>query len=72
MVEIQSDLIRIGDAAKKLGVHSDTLRYHARKGLFTPYRNGAGVRFITHDDFLKLIDYYSPKMRGAEVLCGRI
>lgn len=57
--------MRIGDAARQLGVHPDTLRNMERRGLFTPARDWSGQRRYSAEDLDKLRAQLFPK-RGAE------
>lgn len=54
-------LIKIGEAARFLGCHPDSILYYEKKGTIHPFRNHAGVRFITKEDFEKLKTMFTPR-----------
>ena len=55
------DLIRIGEASRLLGCHPDSIVYHEKRGNIRPFRNHAGVRFLTRQDLEKLKGMFTPK-----------
>ena len=54
------DLLRIGEAAKLLNVHPQTLRYWEAKGWITAGRTPGGERRFRRSDVLRLIDAPPP------------
>jgi len=54
-------LMRIGDAARRLGVHRDTLKRLERKGLISFSRDWAGDRRVSEEDLCHLEGLLFPK-----------
>lgn len=61
-------LLQIGEVCRRLGIHPDTVRNHERRGTIRPYRNHAGVRFITQKDFEKLQAMFTPHLEEKEAV----
>jgi len=53
-------MMRLGEAAKALGVHPDTLRRLERRGLFSPNRDWKGHRRVTEADLIRLRSLFYP------------
>ncbi|WP_164861511.1 MerR family transcriptional regulator [Microbacterium sp. CPCC 204701] len=69
MIGALDDLIRIGEAARLLNVHPQTLRYWGAKGWITAGRTPGGERRFRRSDVLRLIEAPPPlyaRMRVAE------
>lgn len=49
------DLITIGAAAKKLGIHEQTIRTYEREGLIKPHRSAKNTRFFSKQDMTRII-----------------
>jgi len=55
--EIMADknkLLKIGEVAKQLGVHDQTIRMYERKGLLKPIRSEHNTRLFTRNDVTKI------------------
>jgi len=48
------NLILIGEVAKKLGVHDQTIRMYERKSLIKPLRTENGTRIFSRNDMTKI------------------
>jgi MerR family transcriptional regulator, heat shock protein HspR len=44
----------IGEVAKNVGLHDQTIREYERKGLITPERTPANYRFFSDDDIARI------------------
>jgi MerR family transcriptional regulator, heat shock protein HspR len=49
-----ADMILIGEVAKKLGIHDQTIRMYERKGLVKPQRTENGTRIFSKNDMTKI------------------
>ncbi|MDP8267737.1 MAG: MerR family transcriptional regulator [Candidatus Tenebribacter davisii] len=47
-------LLKIGEVAKQLGVHDQTIRMYERKGLIKPIRSDHNTRLFTRNDVTKI------------------
>ncbi|PID28118.1 MAG: MerR family transcriptional regulator [Candidatus Cloacimonadota bacterium] len=45
---------RIGEVAKKLGIHDQTIRMYERRSLFKPHRDEKGNRIFHDRDIIRL------------------
>jgi len=50
----KSKLLKIGEVAKQLGVHDQTIRMYERKGLIKPIRSDHNTRLFTRNDVTKI------------------
>ncbi len=51
----QKKLMSIGEIAKKLGIHEQTIRKYEKDGLIKPYRSTKNTRYFNEGDALKII-----------------
>lgn len=65
-VEQLGVILRLGDACRLLGVHADTIKRIEKKGIIHPYRNNAGVRFLSMEDVEKLKEMFTPKKESIQ------
>jgi len=47
-------LLKIGEVAKQLGIHDQTIRMYERKGLLKPVRSENNTRLFSHNDVTKV------------------
>ena len=50
----KNKLLKIGEVAKQLGVHDQTIRMYERKGLLKPIRSEHNTRLFTGNDVTKV------------------
>ena len=50
----KNKLLKIGEVAKQLGVHDQTIRMYERKGLFKPIRSDHNTRLFNRNDVTKI------------------
>ena len=50
----KNKLLKIGEVAKQLRVHDQTIRMYERKGLLKPIRSEHNTRLFTRDDVTKV------------------
>ena len=50
----KNKLLKIGEVAKQLGVHDQTIRMYERKGLLKPTRSEHNTRLFNRDDVTKI------------------
>jgi MerR family transcriptional regulator, heat shock protein HspR len=48
------NMVLIGEVAKKLGVHDQTIRMYERKNLIKPLRTENGTRIFSRNDMTKI------------------
>ena len=49
------ELLSIGQVARKLGIHEQTIRTYERKGLIKPQRTGNQTRYFSKEDMTGII-----------------
>jgi len=54
-VRKDTELLTIGQVAKKLGIHEQTIRNYERKGLIRPQRTEKQTRYFTKEDMTGII-----------------
>ncbi|MBW6515794.1 MAG: MerR family transcriptional regulator [Candidatus Cloacimonetes bacterium] len=54
-VRKEMELMSIGQVARKLGIHEQTIRAYERKGLIRPQRTEKQTRFFTKEDMTGII-----------------
>ncbi|MCF7857872.1 MAG: MerR family transcriptional regulator [Candidatus Cloacimonetes bacterium] len=50
----REELFKIGEVAKQLGIHDQTIRMYERKGLIKPIRSEHNTRLFTQNDLIKV------------------
>jgi len=66
------ELLTIAQAAKKLGVHANSLRNYEKRGLIKPARLPSGQRRYSMEDLSRVLSYGNLPMETATVLYGRV
>jgi len=64
----ESDLLTIGDAARQLGVSTDTIRRWDRKGLITTTRTPGGQRRIPGAEIARILTRRQGSREAARAL----
>lgn len=55
VVQKGKELLSIGQVARKLGIHEQTIRTYERKGLIKPQRTDKDTRYFTPEDMTGII-----------------
>lgn len=51
---MKQKFLKIGEVAKKLGIHDQTIRMYEKKELIKPLRSQNNTRLFTRDDIIKI------------------
>ncbi len=51
---MKQKFLKIGEVAKKLGIHDQTIRMYEKKELLKPSRSQNNTRLFTRDDIIKI------------------
>jgi len=62
------ETVRIGDAARALGVSVLTLKRWERRKIVKPLRDGNGVRFFTPEQLDAMREHLRPREQRSDVL----
>ena len=54
-VKTDKEYMLIGEVARKLGIHEQTIRMYERKGLIKPHRTTKNTRYFTKEDVAGII-----------------
>ena len=63
-------LYLIGEAAKQVGISSDTVRNYCRLGLLNPIQDSSGRRLFTREDVKKIREIYLDNLTRRPSLAG--